>query len=313
MKYINELKEGEKLIEFYLVEDKQIRTKKSGEEYISFILKDRTGQIPSVMWDDVDQYKERFQKGDFVKIEGTVGRYGSDLQITVTRIRRVEERDYREGFDKSNYFETTEGDIEMMLKEIFDLIGTLKDNSIRRLVKEILEENKEKMRIYPGAKSIHHEYIGGLLEHTLSVAKSCDYFGGKYNGVDRDLLMAGALLHDIGKLRELSLKNTTEYSKEGHLIGHIVLGRDMVREKAGEIEGFPGDKLVQLEHIILSHQGNTEWGSPKSPMTLEALIIHYVEDLDAKVNIFKKTIKKDREEGKFTQRSSLLDRVLYKG
>ena len=175
------------------------------------------------------------------------------------------------------------------------------------------EENEKKIKMYPGAMRIHHEYIGGFLEHTLSVARTCDYFSGKYGEVNRDLLIAGAILHDIGKLKELSVSNITEYSEEGNLIGHIVLGSDMVKEKARKIEDFPEDKLIQLDHIILSHQGNMEWGSPKPPMTIEALILHYAEDLDAKVNIFKRAVKKDREEGKFTQKDPLLGRVLFKG
>lgn len=313
MKYLKDLKEGEKIIEFYLVDEKQIRTKKNGEEYISFNLKDKTGYIPSVIWDNVSKYKDKFQKGDFVKIEGLVGMYGNGLQITIRKIRKVEERDEREGFDKLNYFETTERDTETMWKELLDIVDSLEDKYIQKLVKEITKENEKKIKMYPGAMRIHHEYIGGFLEHTLSVARTCDYFSGKYGEVNRDLLIAGAILHDIGKLKELSVSNITEYSEEGNLIGHIVLGSDMVKEKARKIEDFPEDKLIQLDHIILSHQGNMEWGSPKPPMTIEALILHYAEDLDAKVNIFKRAIKKDREEGKFTQKDPLLGRVLYKG
>jgi len=313
MNYLKDLKEGEKIIEFYLVEEKQIRTKKNGEEYISFILKDKTGHIPSVIWDNVSKYKDKFQKGDFVKIDGLVGMYGNGLQITVRKIRKVEERDEREGFDKLNYFETTEGDIETMWKELLDIVDSLEDKCIQKLVKEITKENEKKIKMYPGAMRIHHEYFGGFLEHTLSVARTCDYFSGKYGEVNRDLLIAGAILHDIGKLKELSVSNITEYSEEGNLIGHIVLGSDMVKEKARKIKDFPEDKLIQLDHIILSHQGNMEWGSPKPPMTIEALILHYAEDLDAKVNIFKRAIKKDREEGKFTQKDPLLGRVLFKG
>lgn len=290
-----------------------MRMKKNGEEYLFFILKDKTGHIPSVMWDNVSRYKDKFQKGDFVKIEGLVGMFGNGLQITVKRIRRVEEKDEREGFDKLNYFETTEGDIESMWKELLDIIDSLQDKYIKRLVEEITKENEKKIKMYPGAMRIHHEYIGGFLEHTLSVARSCEYFAGKYVEINRDLLISGAILHDIGKLRELSISNTTEYSEEGNLIGHIVLGSDMVKEKARKIEDFPEDKLIQLDHIILSHQGTMEWGSPKPPMTIEALILHYVEDLDAKINIFKKAIKKDMEGGKFTQKDPFLGRVLYKG
>ena len=313
MKLIKDLQEGELVVGFYLVEEKQIRAKKNGEEYISLVLKDKTGRIPALIWDRIDEFREVFQKADFVKIEGLIGSYNNALQMTVKRIRRIEDHDYREGFDESNYYETTENDIEAMWNDLLDIIQTIENEFIRKLTEEIVRENEEKIKTYPGAQRIHHEYLGGFLEHTLSVAHSCDYFSKKYTDINRDFLIAGAVFHDIGKLRELSFHLTTEYSEEGQLIGHIVLGRDMVREKAKEIDGFPQNILLQLDHIILSHQGNPEWGSPKSPMTKEALILHYVEDLDAKVNIFRKILKNDREEGKFTKRDPLLGRSLYKG
>jgi 3'-5' exoribonuclease len=312
MKFIKDLKEGEKIVEFYLVEDKQLKTKKNGEEYISVTLKDKTGHIPAVLWDNIAEFRDTFQKEDFVKIEGLIGSYGNSVQMTIKKLRTVEEQDILEGFDRSNYFETTENDVNAMWEELLGIIETIENEYIKRLLEEIVKKNENEIKAFPAAQKIHHEYIGGFLEHTLSVAKSCDYFSGKYHKIDRNLLIAGAILHDIGKLRELSVSHITEYSHEGHLIGHIVLGRDMMREKAKEIDGFPKDLLLQLDHIILSHQGSLEWGSPKPPMTREALILHYVEDLDAKINIFNKVIKKDTGEGRFTKKNLLLGRSLYK-
>lgn len=312
MPWIAELEESQKVVDFFLVRDKQVRLKRSGEEYLSLVLQDRTGAVNAVCWDDVAALKESFSVGDIVKVEGIVGIYNEELQLTLRRLRPAEERDKEEGLEPSRFFPETEGDVEAMWGELLDHVAEVAHPALRTLLERLCDENKEALKTYPGAVQIHHPVLGGFLEHTLSVLKSCLYFAAKYPDLDRDLLVAGAVCHDIGKLRELAIHPSFSYTEEGHLIGHILIGRDMVRDIARTIDDFPKELLLKLEHLIISHQGEPEYGSPKVPMTPEALILHFADNIDAKLDIMRRHLEEDTTEGPFTAWHRILGRRLYK-
>lgn len=312
MAWIAELQENQKVVDFFLVRDKQVRLKRSGEEYLSLVLQDRTGSINAVCWDEVGELKETFSVGDVIKVEGVVGLYNEELQLTVRRLRPTEERDRSEGLEPERFFPETEHDVEAMWAELMDFIGEVENPELRTLLERLCSENEVEFKSYPGAVQIHHPFLGGFLEHTLSVLKSCLYFAGKYPDLSKDLLVAGAVCHDIGKLKELAIQPTFSYTEEGQLIGHILIGRDMVRDLALTIEGFPAELLLKLEHMIVSHQGELDFGSPKVPMTPEALVLHFADNLDAKLNIMQRHLAEDTTEGPFTSWHRLLNRRLYK-
>ncbi len=312
MPWIADLADSQKVVEFFLVRDKQVRIKKSGEEFLSLVLQDRTGMLNAVCWDEVEAFKGAFSAGEIIKVEGMVGTYNEELQLTIHRLRPIEERDKAEGLDPSRFFPETEHDVEAMWRELLDHIAEVDHPELRTLLERLCEEHGEAFKTFPGAMKIHHSVLGGFLEHTLSVVKSCLYFAGKYPGLDSDLLVAGAVCHDIGKLKELTILPTFSYTEAGHLIGHILLGRDMVRDVARTIDGLPEELLLKLEHLIVSHQGEPEFGAPKVPMTLEALVLHFVDNLDAKLNIMQRHLAEDTTEGPFTSWHNLLGRRLYK-
>jgi 3'-5' exoribonuclease len=312
MNWIAELAEGQRVVDFYLVKDKQVRLKRSGEEYLSLVLQDRTGVVNAVCWDEVPIIKEVFSVGDIVKVDGVVGLYNEELQLTLLRLRPTEERDREEGLEPSRFFPETEEDVEAMWAELMDHIAEVEKPALRTLLERLSAENAEAIKTYPAAVQIHHSVLGGFLEHTMSVLRSCIYFANKYPGLDRDLLVAGAVCHDIGKIKELTVYPSFTYTEEGQLIGHILIGRDMVREVAHTIEDFPEELLLKLEHLIVSHQGEPEFGSPKVPMLPEALVLHFTDNLDAKLFIMQHHIAEDTTEGPFTSWQRILGRRLYK-
>ncbi len=311
MQLIETFKPGEEVTSFFLVGGKSIRDSRQGRPFLELSLKDCSGSIQAKLWDVPEDLAQSVNPGDYVKVMGRVELFNEVSQFIIKRIRHVEEGDWSQGFDETYLFESTEGDVEAMWEELLSMAGGLAP-PLGELVRGILTDYQEKMRLWPGARNIHHPFLGGLLEHTLSVAKSCEYFSEKY-GVERDLLVAGGILHDLGKLLELTIEGGLDYTVEGKLMGHMVLGRDLVRDKAREIAEFPQETLLRLEHMVLSHQGQLEWKSPVVPMSLEALILHYADDLDAKVNIVKRAIAQDRGGGPFTEWHRVLQREIFKG
>lgn len=311
MRFIESFKPGEEVTSFFLVGGKSIRDSRQGRPFLELTLKDSSGSIGAKYWDVPEDLALSVNPGDYVKVMGRVELFNEVLQLIIKRIRHVEDGDRTQGFDETLLFESTGRDIEAMWEELLSIAGGLAA-PLGELVSGILTDYQERMRLWPGARQIHHPFLGGLLEHTLSVARSCEYFSEKYE-VDRDLLVAGGILHDLGKLLELTIEGGLDYTVEGKLIGHMVLGRDLIRDKAREIAEFPRETLLRLEHMVLSHQGQLEWKSPVVPMSLEALILHYADDLDAKVNIFRRAIDQDRGEGPFTEWHRVLQREIFKG
>lgn len=312
MRLLKELQEGELITSFALIYTCQIRFKKNGEPYLRLVLGDRSGRMEARLWEGGDRIS--LKEGDFVKFQARVENYAGTLQLIIQRIRKTKPQDAEQGFDVSNLVPSTEYDPEEMWDSLTRLINrhTIRPQ-VRSLLNSVLHRYGQEIRTFPAGVEVHHGYRGGYLEHILSVLESVLHFADKHSALDRDLLIAGAVLHDIGKLRELSGSVTPSYTVEGRLIGHIVLGRDLVREEASKISDFPPKLLTLLEHIILSHQGHLEWGSPKRPKIPEAIVLHYIDDLDAKLNRVFRLLRDDQESSEFTRYDRILERMIFKG
>ena len=314
MQLIEKITEGQQVKSLAQVRSKQLRPKKNGELYLRLVLSDRSGRIEARMWDGFDGIVEELSEGDFVRYQGLVEVYNGVKQLVISEIRKVSLKDVREHGFLPELLPSTENDISAMWQELRSIIGTkIQRKVLRDLLDLLLADNKEAICSFPAGVEIHHAYLGGFLEHVLSLVRSAIFFGDHYQELDRDLLITGAILHDIGKLRELSGPITPGYTTEGRLIGHVVLGRDILREAAARVSGFPDDLLIQLEHIIISHQGQLEWGAPRRPKTPEALVLHYLDDLDAKLNRFFRALKEDKDDSEFTAYDRYFGRFLYKG
>jgi len=300
--YISDLEVGARVDEVFLVEDKTLRTTRSGNPFLALELRDRTGTVQARVWERARKFADMVQAGGFVRVEGQVEDFNGRLQINVTALESVSEKSVR----LEEFRPVSRRDPETMETELAGLLALIECPYLRTLT--------------------HHAVIGGLLEHTLSVAALCRVIadryialdaepGGERFRVDRDLLLAGALLHDVGKTRELSWTKSFDYTDEGQLIGHIVLGAEMVTRRAQDIEGFPAEKLSLLRHMILSHHGQYEWGSPKRPKTMEAMILHYADDLDGKVNMISEFTGDEggEPESRWTPYHRTLGRHLYRG
>ncbi len=310
MPKVSELERGEKFDAFFRIREFERKQTRAGKTYLDLVLEDRTGTVPAKVWEVAEQVQGVVERGDFVKVRADVEDYKGALQLRVQRIRKINDADRDAGFDPGECVEQTPYDIEVMFEEC-RRISQGCHPLVAELLLSILDAYADRFRQWPAAQRIHHPYLGGLIEHTLSVTKTCVYLADKY-GVSRDLLLAGALLHDIGKLEELSVEGGSRYTPEGRLIGHIVLGWGIVRDHARRLGKLPEGFLLQLEHLILSHQGQPEWGAVKSPMTPEALLLHYADDMDAKFNLVVRAIEQDRSEEEFTSWNSIMGRPLYK-
>ena len=305
-----EVKRGERFDGFFRIREIQERQNRFGKPYLDLQLEDRTGCLPAKVWDIPDTVMGPVERGDFVKVRAAGEDYQGTLQLRVERIRRVGDADREAGFREADCVQSTAYDVEMMWEE-FRRIAQGCHPLAAGLLLSILDEYAGRFRSWPASQRIHHSYLGGLLEHTLSVTKTCIYLASKYE-VSRDLLVAGAILHDVGKLDELSPVAGIHYTPEGRLLGHLVLGRDIVRDHARRLGNLPPEFLLHLEHLILSHQGLPEWGTVKVPMTPEALLLHYADDIDAKFNVLASALAQDRGEEDFTSNNNVMRRHFFK-
>ena len=290
---ISQWREGDLVQGFAYLTRKEQRQDRKGNFYLHLELQDKTGGIVGKAWPDSQAVLGRFDALQFVAIEGLVQRYREELQLNVRRCRAAGEDDRRFGFDEALLVPTTREDVDALWARLERALATAERPVLRRLADETLAAWGAELREHPAAKSIHHAYRGGLLEHVTSMVELAERVCAHYPDLDRDLLLLGALFHDLGKIRELGAMPLNEYTKEGRLIGHIVIGRDLLRERCAAIPDFPADLQLRLEHLVLSHQGSREYGSPVEPMTPEALVLHFVDDLDSKLN----QLRKARETG----------------
>lgn len=297
---------------FFLCAKKELRSGKTGSQYLALVLQDTSGEIKAKVFQDVDVLKEEFDAGEFVKIQARGNLFNQQLELIVDKIRRVHaDRDALDGFREENCIPCAPRPIDEMWQELEAHVASVSSPMVRELLTRILAKQGDRFRIWPAAQKVHHAYRGGLLEHVLKIIESVTFLANAY-GASRDLLVAGAILHDIGKLEEMEYGVTTEYSIEGNLIGHITMGAALVRQTANEIPDFPHELRVQIEHLVVSHHGDRKLGSPVEPMTVEAFILAAIDDLDSKIHQVRKAIETDDTDGPFTSFHRRLERVLYK-
>lgn len=309
--YVGDLVPNEIVTGHFLVLAKEIRQKKTGEPYLTLQLSDRTGEIEAKMWDNVSEVMHTFERDDFLKVKGLVQVYQNRSQFTIHRLRRLEDHEV----ELSDFFPCSEFDVEEMFTELRGMIESMTNTHLRALL-DTLFADEELTRLYkraPAAKSIHHACHGGLLEHVLSLARLARVVGAHYKNVDVDLLLTGVVLHDIGKLEELSFARSFSYSAEGQLLGHIVLGVRSLSRMFDKLPDFPPKLRSLVEHMIVSHHGELEFGSPKTPVFAEALLLHHLDNMDSKMDAMRAALKRDQHiDGEFTGWISSLERVLLK-
>ncbi|MCE1245093.1 MAG: HD domain-containing protein [Firmicutes bacterium] len=281
--FVNNLVDNVRFDSFFYVEEKELRTSRQGKPYLDLKLRDRTGFISAKIWEGAASLNEQFGKDDYVKVRATQEMYQNNPQLKIEMIRKADISEVNIG----DYIPVSEREPGEMLSELQGFIDSIQDIWIKEILDSFLKDESfmEQYMKGPAAKSLHHAYLGGLPEHTLSMMRICDYLAVHYTDLNRDLLLAGAFLHDIGKIREITPSSGFPYSTEGELTGHIVIGSIMISEKAAAIDGFPQEILNLLLHMVLSHHGEPEFGAVKRPVLREAVLLHYVDNIDAKMNM----------------------------
>jgi 3'-5' exoribonuclease len=296
---------------FFLCARKEVRAGRGGD-FISLVLQDASGQVSARVLAQVETLRDEFDAGEFVKVEARASRQHRGLELIVDRIRRVNAaQDRLEGFREEDCIPSAPRPIDDMWQDLVTRVERAANPWVRQLLRLFLDRHAERLRTWPAAVTVHHAYRGGLLEHILKMAEATESLAAAY-GADRDILLAGAVLHDIGKLEELSYDGVASYSRAGNLVGHITIGAAMVRDAAAGIAGFPDDLRHRIEHLVVSHHGERELGSPVEPMTEEAFILSAVDDLDARLHQFRRHVREDDGAGEFTRYHSRLGRVLLK-
>ena len=282
MRYIETFHEGNHISDIYLCKTKQIQLTKTGKEYGNLILQDKTGTIEAKIWDLSSPGVGEFDAMDYVHIEADVTLFQNANQLNVRRIRTAREGEYVE----ADYLPVSKKEIGKMYEELLGFVRSVKNPWLNQLLSGYFVEDKEfakAFQFHSAAKTVHHGFVGGLLEHTLSVTKLCDYYAGYYKTLNRDLLLTAAMFHDIGKMQELSRFPENDYTDDGQLLGHIMIGTEMISERIRQIPDFPPRLASELKHCILAHHGELEYGSPKKPALLEALALNFADNTDAKM------------------------------
>ncbi len=293
--YINDIKENDHVESSFLVKEKSSGFTKTGSAYLKLKLADRSGDIEGRVWTSAEILEGSFEKDDFVRVTGKAVSFQEHLQLNITHIERLKEEEIL----FSDFFPVTEKDTEEMFRALLEIGQQVKNLHLRRLL-QLFWEDESLVKLFmtaPASKSLHHNYLGGLLEHTLSLARLVLKNADHYSGLNLDLLLTGSILHDIGKVDELSYRRSFDYSDEGRLLGHIILGLERLEDKIRQLPDFPRELSMLLRHLLLSHHGQYIWGSPKRPMTLEAVMLHFLDDMDAKMTGVQQFIKREVPEG----------------
>src|SRR5579862_8833187 len=293
----------------FVVVTKQIKPKKTGEPYLALTLGDRSGQIEAKMWDNVEDVLNGFEQDDFLKIKGLINKYKNRFQLTIHKLRKLGDSE----IEFADYLPKTTKNIDELWQTLSDFVASFQNPHLKALVQAFMADPEiaNAYRNAPAAKTLHHAYIGGLLDHVVSLFRSCDLIVKNYPQVNRDLLLTGAFLHDIGKIYELSYNRAFSYTTRGQLLGHMIIELEMLQEKIALIPGFPRELKVLLEHLIISHHGEYEFGSPKLPMFPEALMLHYLDDLDSKKESMRAHFEREAEnDSNWTTYNASLGRTL---
>jgi 3'-5' exoribonuclease len=309
--FISEIEPNQIVNTTFLVQHKDIRQKKSGDPYLSLTLSDRTGELDAKMFDNAAEALNAFERDDFVKVKGLYQIFQNRPQLTVHKIAAVADAEV----DFADYFPASKRDRDEMFRELQGWIASVQNPHLRALLDAIFADQRIAIafRTAPAAKSVHHAWIGGLIEHVLSLCGLARATASHYPDVDFDLLLTGVILHDIGKIDELSYSRGFSYTTEGQLLGHIVIGLRIIEEKLRQIPDFPASIRDLLLHMLISHHGELEFGSPKVPMFAEALLLHHLDNLDSKMECTRGLVERDQlVAGVWTGYSSALDRSLLK-
>ncbi len=311
--FVADLKEGERIDDLFLVKSAKLGETRAGKPYLVVTVMDRSGEISGPIWDNVEALQNICVAAEVIRLVGMVQSYREKPQLKIDTAYKVPQED----INPSLFYPTSTRNLEEMADEVHVLIHSISNPFLKKILGLFFKKGElwERFQEAPAAKAIHHAYLGGLLEHSLSVARTGEFLAEHYTGVDRSLLIAGALLHDIGKLEELTMAGgLVDYTVRGRLKGHLVIGSEMIALAAGKIRDFPEELLEQLQHLILSHHGRQEFGSPTVPMTVEALILSFLDDLDAKMNITEQLRRKMAgTELSWTEYQRTLERYLYLG
>lgn len=285
MKYLNEFAEGDRISGVYLCKKVATLTTKNGKEYMSLTLMDKTANTDAKIWEPNSDAIGDFDELDYIDVQGDVTVFNGAIQVNIRRLRRADDGEY----DPSDYLPMSPYDAEGMYTQLKNVVETVKNPFLNRLLKSFFIEDAafvDSFRKNSAAKTVHHGFVGGLIQHTLAVTRLCKFYTKAYPVLDHDLLISAALLHDIGKVRELTRFPENDYSDDGQLLGHIYMGAEMVAERVRQIEGFPPKLLSELQHCILAHHGELEYGSPKTPELIEAYALHMADNTDAKMETF---------------------------
>ncbi len=309
--YVKDIRAGDKVSNIFLVMEKNLAISQKGKPYLNLKLRDMTGEVDGRVWERATEMNNIFQTGDIILIQSYAVSFRDVIQLSISKITVVDDP----AVSPADYLPSSASDSSEMFESLMSIIGTIGNPHLKTLLELIFsdEEIADSFQKAPAAKGFHHAYIGGLLEHTLSVTQLLDLVANHYQQANRDLIITGGILHDIGKIHELSFKGSMNYTDEGWLIGHIVIAVELVDAKITEIADFPKQLALELRHILLSHHGTLEYGSPKRPKTIEALIVNFIDDLDAKMNAFGEFISNSGNESSWTPYHRLLERFIYRG
>ncbi|OFX17601.1 MAG: hypothetical protein A2Z18_10275, partial [Armatimonadetes bacterium RBG_16_58_9] len=311
--YVENLREGDRIEDVFVVASRSLQRTRGGSPFLKARLADKTGSVDAVKWDAKESEITRLAEGAYVRARGAVRVYNGELQVNIESFETCDE-----SIDPSDFIPSSERDRDQMMRELAELLSEITNADLKWVLDYFLDDEDfvSRFREAPAAKSVHHACLGGLAEHTINVVRNCIALAGLYPDADRDLLLAAAALHDVGKVDEYTWSRTIDYSDEGRLVGHVAGGAMMVRQAIQARDGFDELLGLALQHAVLAHHGSKEYGSPVEPRSIEALILHAADKLDADVDIFREAIKQsDRsgDAGLFTKRHYLLDRPIFKG
>jgi len=305
------MKAGERVDDVFVLAEKTLARKKDGGSYLNIVVSDKTGRLKGVAWEEIERINNEAALGDFVRIRGDIGEYKGDLQLIVRSMSALSS----DRVDPEDFMPVSRRDPERMFERLVKLASTINTPYLKQLMASFWEDETfvTRFKKAPAAKKMHHAYLGGLLEHTLSLALLADRVSDHYSGINRDLLLTGAMLHDIGKTEELEYEHRIDYSNAGRLLNHIVIGIELLDKKIAAIENFPEKTALLLKHLIVSHHGARELGSPEPPKTLEAVLLNFLDDIDAKINGIREFMDAEDAGGDWTGYHRLLERFFYKG
>ncbi len=309
--FINLIKTGDIVDDIFVLSEKNLAQKKDGNNFLNISLSDKTGVIKGVVWNNVDQITAKVSVGDFASVKGTATEYRGSLQLVIKNIEACP----ADSIDPSDFLPESRLNRDDMFERLLKLTETIETLYLKNLLEAFWNDDEfvSKFKRAPAAKKMHHAYIGGLIEHTLSMTLLADKIATHYKGIDRDLLIASAILHDIGKTREFDYKVKIDYSDEGRLLNHIVIGVQMIEEKLGSIKNFPDEQALLIKHMIVSHHGTRDFGSPEPPKTIEAVLLNYIDEIDSKVNGIREFIAREDPNETWTSFHRLLERFFYMG